>query len=250
MKEIRHDFAQDGQKWTISTERKLIHLWKKYQRTDVHLKKQIEENQSLQKQRKKEFEEMEKYIQSIKQLSHSKEAHVQQLNHDNENLSKQMKQLSMEREAYLRQHQAIADLLVTEGMTEFDRANPQKQIEQLVKDRNNSLIKIQEHQEMVEKVQKEKEEMEEQYGEFQVLKAQEQHDMKIQLQEKIVANQELEIHLQELRNQLTVKEKTLESTIKTYDDAKMTISNLQQELETEKQNCEEAVEANDAGMIG
>ena len=250
MKEIRQDFAQDGQKWTISTERKLIHLWKKYQRTDVHLKKQIEENQSLQKQRKKEFDELEKYIQSIKQLSHSKETHIQQLNHDNENLSKQMKQLSMEREAYLRQHQAIADLLVTEGMTEFDRANPQKRIEQLVKDRNNSLIKIQEHQEMVEKVQKEKQEMEEQYGEFQVLQAQEQHDMKIKLEEKIAANQELEIHLQELRNQLTEKKQKLESTIKMYDDAKMTISNLQQELETVKQNCEEAVEANDAGMIG
>ena len=250
MKEIRQDFAQDGQRWTISTERKLIHLWKKYQRTDVHLKKEIKENQSLQKQRKKEFDELEKYIQSIQQLSHSKEAHIQQLNHDNENLTKQMKQLSMEREAYLRQHQAIADLLVTEGMTEFDRANPQKQIEQLVKDRNNSLIKIQEHQKMVEKVQKEKEEMEEQYGEFQVLKAQEQHDMKIKLEEKIVANQELEIHLQELKNQLTVKEQTLESTIKMYDDAKMKISNLQQELETEKQNCEEAVEANDAGVIG
>ena len=254
----------------MSPDERLVHLWRKYQRTNEQYIKSVEEAKTLKSQRKKEFEEMERYVQNIKQLSESKKKHVQSLEIENEKLTKQVKQLMMEREAYLKGNQAIADLLITEGMTEFDRANPHQYIEQLVKDRNKYL--------------REKKELEEQYAEFQILKGGEINEVKQQAHEKSGRIKELEVKIQELKNEMKTKNESLEHTVeklradaegkitkqldentslkKAHEDSlkqlkgtfarekqdyEETLKDLRKELEMEKTKLEESEQEREAG---
>ncbi len=220
LKEIRQSFIQDGQKWSVSQERKLVHLWRKCQRTSEEYKKAIEEVKVLKSQRKKDFDDMEKTIQSIKYLSQNKETLIQTLKSDNEKNAALVQQLRLEREAYLKGSQAIADLLVTEGMTEFDRANPQTYIEQLVKDKK--------------KCAKEKLEMEDLYAEFQILKAQEMNDIKEQLKNKNTEMQQMNQELQKIKQENDAKSESLLAREKTLTETAESIVNLKEELKLEK----------------
>ena len=216
LKEIRQSFVQDGQKWSVSQDRRLVHIWRKCQRTSEEYKKAIEEVKILKSQRKKEFDDMEKAISSIKLLSQNKEALIQRLKSDNEKNVKQVQQLRLEREAYLKGNQAIADLLVTEGMTEFDQANPQKYIEQLVKDKN--------------KCAKEKTEMENIYSEFQLLKAQEMNDIKEQLQERNTKLRKMNEELEKMKQETDTKSESLSNIEKMLTEARESIAKLTDEM--------------------
>lgn len=249
LKEIREDFIQDGQRWTISEERKLLHLWKKYKRTQEHLKKSIDEVQTLKSQRKKEFDELEKYIQSIKDLSQSKDVHIKNLMEENTNLGKQVKQINIEREAYLKEHQAITDLLVTEGLTEFDGMKPQKQIEQLLKERNDWLAKIKEQEDVIEALQKDKQALEDSFVSREKNLMDEKGEVSTQMMKITQERDELLMQQEELRAILTAKEQTLQSTSKMYDESQVKMAKLKLELETEKLAHEESQLAKTAGKL-
>ena len=216
MKEIRTDFVQDGVKWSVSPDRKLVHVWRKYQRTNNEYKKTAEEVQNLKKQRKREYDDMEKSILTIRNLSQSKENLIGKLKSDNEKNTKQIQQLKLEREAYLKGNQAIADLLVTEGMTEFDRANPQKYIEQLVKDKK--------------KCTEEKREMEDRYGEFQILKAQELNELKEQLQSKNTKLQDADKELEKLKQEVRMMSDSLATAEEKHADAQKSIADQSNDI--------------------
>lgn len=242
LKKIKEDMAANGAKSSSATpESKLVYVWKKYERTSEEYKKMVEEVQLLKKQRKKDIDDTEKSLHSIRQLSQSKDNHIANFKTDNEKLSKQIQQLKLEREAYLKGNQAFADLLVTEGMTEFDRANPQKYIEQLVKDKK--------------KCTKEKEELEEQYGEFQILKAQQLNDVQEQLKKK---EEELQNALKEStscteslssleKKYAELQEKVANEHLRDKQDLTKSLEKIREELAEEKLKVEEADEAKTAG---
>ena len=221
LKEIRQSFVQDGQKWSVSQDRRLVHLWRKCQLTSEEYKKAVEEVKILKRQQKKEFDDLEKArISSIKLLSQNKEALIQRLKSDNEKNEKQVQQLRLEREAYLKGNQAIADLLVTEGMTEFDQANPQKYIEQyieqLVKDKN--------------KWAKEKTEMENIYSEFQLLKTQEINDIKEQLQERNTKLRKMNKQLEKMKQETNTKSESPSNIEKMLTEARESIAKLTEKM--------------------
>ena len=131
MEKIREDFAYDGKRWSISPDQRLAHMWKKYQRTNDSLKEQIKKNQNLMAQRKKELSEMEKFVQEIKNLNLAKGKEIESLAAENSRLKKQLRDMSREREAYIREHQAIADLIATEGLADITRTSSQSPVERI-----------------------------------------------------------------------------------------------------------------------
>ena len=128
---IREDFAYDGKRWSVSPNQRLVHLWKKYQRTNDSLKEEIKKNQNLMAQRKKELGEMEKFVQEIKNLNLAKGREIESLAAENNRIKKQLRELSREREAYFREHHAIADLIATEGLADIARTSPQSPVERI-----------------------------------------------------------------------------------------------------------------------
>lgn len=133
MGKIREDFVSDGKRWTISQDQRLAHLWKKYQRTNDSLKEEIRKNQNLMSQRKKEQAEVGKFVQEIKSLNAAKGKEIESLEAENSILKKQLRDMSREREAYFREHQAIADLIATEGLADLARTSSQSPVERLQK---------------------------------------------------------------------------------------------------------------------
>ena len=211
------------------------------------MKKSIDEAQALKSQRKKEFDELEKYIQSIKDLSQSKDVHIKNLMEENTNLVKQVKQINIEREAYLKEHQAIADLLVTEGLTEFDGMKPQKQIEQLLKERNDWLAKVKEQEDVIESLKKDKQALEDSFISREKNLMDEKGKVSTQMMKIAQEKDELLMQQEELKATLTAKEHTLQSTSKMYDESQVEIAKLKQELETVKLAHEESQLAKTAG---
>ena len=243
MKEIQEDFAKDGQKWTLTPEKKMIHLWKKYQRTNDQLKKTVEECKSITAQRKRENEELETYLQNNKRLSQSRDKHMKKLIEENENLTKQIKQIDIEREAYIREHQAITDLLITEGLTDFDRTNPQSYIQQLLKERNEGAEKIRNLQEFIQAVSREEEAIKRQQAEESSQQASEMNNLKTQLQKSLQECEALQLQLKDMQTTMKANEQALTSTQEKYEEGQLKLNELRRQLDEEKMAKEEAEEA-------
>ena len=131
IEKIREDFVSDGKRWAISHDQRLVHLWKKYQRTNDSLKEEIKKKQNLMAQRKKELGDMEKIVQEIKNLNMAKGREIDSIAADNSRLKKQLRDMSREREAYFREHQAIADLIATDRLADITRTSSQSPIERI-----------------------------------------------------------------------------------------------------------------------
>lgn len=243
MKEIQADFAKDGQMWTIAQEKKMIHLWKKYLRTNEQLKKTVEECNSVKAGRKKDYDELESYIQNNKRLSQNKDEHVQKLMKENENLTKEIKQINIERDAYLREHQAITDLLVTEGLTEFDHSNPQSYIQRLVKERNQGVEKIQQLQEFIHTVSQQEDAIKQQQIEENTQQISEMDNLKTQLHQSQGDKETLQSQLEDVRTSLAAKEEALTSTQAHYEEGQLKLDELKRQLDKEKMAKEEVEEA-------
>jgi chromosome segregation protein len=159
LKEIREDFARDGQKWYSSHENNLVSLWKKYKRTDDHLKKTIKDFDMHKQKTTKEFEELKKYVNTNKELHQKRDDHLKQVMEENSKLMKQKKQNDMEREAYLKEHQAFIDLLNTECSNQAwnaTNASAVKKLEDLIDEKKNMLEQIREQSELVDELQQER----------------------------------------------------------------------------------------------
>ena len=199
LKEVRGDFAKDGQKWDSSHEKNLVNVWKKYKRTKDHLERKIEEFESHKKKMKKEFDELQLFVDANKQLQIKRDHHVKQLMDDNFKLNKQIKQNEIEREAYTKQLQSIADLLNTEGLSGTD-FNPSKKVEKLLKEHESNVAKISKQEDFIKQVEEEKVTLGRELSQLQKEKT------------------EIKVELEEQNEMLKAKEETLTMTAKTYDE--------------------------------
>ena len=81
---------------------------------------------------------MQDFLSKIRNLSEEKEQLTQSLEIENEQLRKQVKQAIDERDAFVQENQAIAELLIAEGLQPVSGATPKRQVvEHLLQERTD-----------------------------------------------------------------------------------------------------------------
>ena len=143
LQKIKEDLIADGLRWSLDTDQKLIHLWRKLQRTEVAFRSSHQEMNSLKKQQKQEMAELEEFISNIRNLSQEKEELTHSLEEENESLRTQMRQIHLERDAFIQENQSIVKLLLDEGLNQFAGSTPKQPVEHLLQERNESNSRIQ-----------------------------------------------------------------------------------------------------------
>ena len=119
---------------------------------------------------------MKDFLSKIRNLSDEKEQLTQSLEAENEQLRKQVGKAIEERDAFVQENQAIAELLLAEGLQTFAGASPKRQVvEHLLQERTqikNQLEKV--TQEKVEVAQK----LDESKKELQVIEKEHKSNLK------------------------------------------------------------------------
>lgn len=143
LRKIREDFINDGLRWGLDPDQKLVHLWRKLQRTEEAFRSSRQEINSLKTQQKKETAELEDFVSNIRKLSQEKEQLTLSLEQENESLRAQLRQVCLERDAFIQENQAIAELLLDEGLNQFAGSTPIQPVEHLLQERSEHNSKIQ-----------------------------------------------------------------------------------------------------------
>lgn len=119
---------------------------------------------------------MEEFLSKIRNLSDKKEQLTQSLEIENEQLRKQVAKAIEERDAFVQENQAIAELLIAEGLQPLSGATPKRQVvEHLLQERTE--IKNQ-----LKQVTKEKEEVVKKLDDSQMELKVKEKDLKTDLQ--------------------------------------------------------------------
>ena len=262
LKEIKSDLTKDGIKWdSASPETNLINLWKKYKRTLTRLEESFEEIKTIKTQQRKQNDEMQQYLTNIKQLQKGKNDHVQQMMGEIKELRDKVQQSEKERMAYLKQHQAITDLLITEESSEFDTF---KKVQELVKECNSLQETLSSAQKQLEETQEEKKLVEtEAEKSLKILREdltrkREEDVTKLSDEKKalieentglMIERNELSKQLEETKEKDRLKEEALENITKQHQSVQNEIKQLREQYEEEKLNLEEAQTAKKLGNI-
>ncbi len=122
--------------------RKLIHLWKKLQRTEEALRNSHLEVNSLKQQRRDEMASVEEFVANIRNLSVEKDALTQSLEMENKRLHSQIQQIAQERDAFIQENKLVAQLLLEEGLQQYPNLTPTQQVQQLLQARTELKSRI------------------------------------------------------------------------------------------------------------
>lgn len=142
LQKIKEDLIADGLRWGIASDQKLIHLWRKLQRTEEAYRTSHQEMNSLKKQQKQEMAELEEFISNIRNLSQEKEEFTHSLEEENKSLRTQLRQIHLERDAFIQENQSIVKLLLDEGLNQFAGSTPKQPVEHLLQERNERNSRI------------------------------------------------------------------------------------------------------------
>lgn len=223
-----------------------MHLWKKYKRTESQLEQSVEELNTIKSQQKKQIDEMQQYVTSIKKLQEGKNSHIEELMKDNNDLTEKARQGTIERETYLKQYQAIADLLTTEGSNEFDAY---KQIQTLIRESTSYQANIKSQQDALTQLEEDKRLTEEDWKAREKI-LQEEKEASIATASKLTHEKNELLHqLDNIKEVQVDQEKALESAIKECRDLKGESTKWKNQFETERLNCEEVVQAKHLGKV-
>ena len=143
LQKIREDFINDGLRWSLDPDQKLVHLWRKLQRTEEAFRSSRQEINSLKTQQKKEMAELEDFVSNIRKLSQEKEQLTLSLEQEKESLRAQLRQVCLERDTFIQENQTIAELLLDEGLNQFAGSTPIQPVEHLLQERSEHNAKIQ-----------------------------------------------------------------------------------------------------------
>ena len=119
---------------------------------------------------------MQDFLSKIRNLSDEREQLTQSLEAENEQLRKQVAKAIKERDAFVQENQAIAELLIAEGLQPFSGATPKQQVVEYL---------LQEHTKIknqLEQVTKEKAEVVKKLGESQKELKMKEKELKTDLQ--------------------------------------------------------------------
>lgn len=119
----------------MDPDQKLVHLWRKLQRTEEAFRSSNQEMNSLKKQQKKEMAELEDFVSNIRKLQQEKEQLI-------DSLQTQLRQVCLERDAFIQENQTIAELLLNEGLNQFAGSTPIQPVEHLLQERSEHNLKI------------------------------------------------------------------------------------------------------------
>ncbi len=139
---IRENFISDGLRWNMGGDRKLIHLWRKLQRTEEALRSTNQEINSLKQQRKEEMASIEEFVTNIRNLSSEKDALTHSLETENESLHSQIQQICQERDAFVQENKVIAQLLLKEGLQQYSSSSPSQPLQHLIEERTELKSRI------------------------------------------------------------------------------------------------------------
>jgi len=142
LQKIKEDLIADGLRWSMASDQKLIHLWRKLQRTEEAYRTSHQEMNSLKKQQKQEMAELEEFISNIRNLSQEKEEFTHSLEEENKSLRTQLRQIHLERDAFIQENQSIVKLLLDEGLNQFAGSTPKQPVEHLLQERSERNSRI------------------------------------------------------------------------------------------------------------
>ena len=236
---MKQEFINDGQRWSVPPEEKLVYLWRKKERTEVAMKKLIEDHNTLKKQRKSEFTELEKYVQTIKSLSESKDKHTRQLENENRSLTTEMQQLQKERQAYLKEHQAVTDLMQTEGLTDVSNMTLTKSVQHLLQEKTEYQTRVQVLEKSFEVLADENQELRLQSERFQSQLKKKTEEAASYAQQQTKQQQKHQTQLDNKQSLLKEKEDIARTMFLQYEEANTRAEKLDKELTTERQALQE-----------
>ena len=238
----------DGQRWSVPPEEKLVYLWRKKERTEDAMKKLIEDHNTLKKQRKSEFTELEKYVQTIKSLSESKDKHTRQLENENRSLTAELQQLQKERQAYFKEHQAVSDLMQTEGLTDVSNMTLTKSVKQLLQERTEYQTRVHVLEKSFEVLTDENQELRLQSERFQSQVQKRTEEATAHAQQQTRQQQKYQTQLDNKQSLLREKEDMARTMFLQYEEANTRAERLDRELAKERQTMQE-LEATNADSM-
>lgn len=244
LNKVKDEFVSDGQRWAVSPEERLVYLWRKKERTEEAMKKLIEEHNTLKKRRKTEFTELEKYVQTIKSLSESKEKHIRQLETENRNLTAELQQRQKERQAYLKEHQAVADLMQTEGLTDMSHMTLTNSVKQLLQDKTEYQTRVHVLETSFEALTEENHEIRLQCQKYQSLLQKKSEEVSINSQQQTRQQQKFQTQLENKQSLLKEKEDMVRTMFLQYEEANTRAEQLEKELKKDRQLLQEVKAAN------
>ena len=245
---MKQELINDGQRWSVPPEEKLVYLWRKKERTEVAMKKLIEDHNTLKKQRKSEFTELEKYVQTIKSLSESKDKHTRQLENENRSLTTEMQQLQKERQAYLKEHQAVTDLMQTEGLTDVSNMTLTKSVQHLLQEKTEYQTRVHVLEKSFEVLADENQELRLQSERFQSQLKKKTEEAASYAQQQTKQQQKHQTQLDNKQSLLKEKEDIARTMFLQYEEANTRAEKLDKELTTERQALQE-LEATNADSM-
>ena len=227
----------------MSDNERLLHLWKKKERTAESMRNLVQEYNTWKKQRQNEVAETQKYIQDIKSLTEDKDSHIAQLEADNRNLLAELKQIKRERQAYLKEHEAIAGLMQTEGLTDVTHTNFVKSVEHLLQQRGEMTVKLQALESSITALSAENEDVCQQSQRYsaQIKKLSEEAALSAQKQEQ------LQSRIQKLQENYTRAQDTITQRDEQLKNANTRTERLWKELASERQKQADDTTAKPSG---
>ncbi|XP_064642393.1 golgin subfamily A member 6-like protein 24 isoform X3 [Lineus longissimus] len=250
IKEITRKLTEDGLDARASVEEKLLHLWQLYLESQASLKATLENIEELRQQQAQEMQEVENYVEHIRQLSDEREALTLEFETENEQLKGELEQLRHELAGF--QNEETAEMLIQQGLDDIAKSSNSEQIAYLLVERARLMdeLELEQHRSrsrpasraddanLTQMMEKERAEFEEELRQ--------QRDSMQQLKEHMH-----QVHEEELENLKEEKEKMVEDldqASKQINNLQIQLNNLSVDLEQEKQSANYKIKSMEANV--
>ncbi|XP_023697378.2 uncharacterized protein ccdc30 isoform X2 [Paramormyrops kingsleyae] len=139
MDEINRCLQEDGLSAEASAEERQRHLWRVLQRSEENRLFSVGELQSLQAQRADEMEEVENYVEHIRNMLDDRESLAAVYEQENEQLRAHLREVVVQQDIQLKE---LAEMLEQEGLAEISHSSPSEQVAYLLVERATLLEKL------------------------------------------------------------------------------------------------------------
>ncbi|XP_048873273.1 coiled-coil domain-containing protein 30 isoform X2 [Brienomyrus brachyistius] len=139
MEEMSRCLQEDGLSAEASAEERQRHLWRALQRSEETRLFSVRESQSLRAQRADEMEEVENYVEHIRNMLDDRESLAAIYEQENEQLRAHLREVVVQQDIQLKE---LAEMLEQEGLAEISHSSPSEQVAYLLVERATLLEKL------------------------------------------------------------------------------------------------------------
>ncbi|XP_041378597.1 myosin-2 heavy chain-like isoform X2 [Gigantopelta aegis] len=217
---INQRLKDDGLDPQCDDSQKLLHVWKLYKKTESDLQKAVESEEKLRVDQTEEMQEVENYVEHIRNLSDERETLIQELETENEQLRTEVDKLKQDG-ADTALIKETAEMLTQQGLEEIAHASSSEQIAFLLVERARLLDELEMEQtqnegqnaeDLKQILERERADFEEELAQQRERAAEVLNSLKMEHEEEINAlideNAKLDEELTTLKN--TIKDLTSE----------------------------------------